>query len=236
MKIWTWRHAIQQSKLQPTTKLVLFNLSCHMNDVGESCFPSTKKQADDTGLSERSVCTHLDKASEAGFLQITKHGFAGKKWARNEYVALIPYGVIQSKGTEPISVPSESGTEPDDNKALKEIQSNSTGNNSIDKKKNSKKKKYSCDRKVDLTTWEDEHGELVIGHIDDFITRHGFDVKLVHPLVERFRIIAEAKDYKYKNFALAFENAIMGNWFKVDVEKLKKPKVANQRPVYGSEI
>lgn len=123
MKIWSWRHAIQKADLPSTTKLVLFNLSVHMNDAGESCYPSTGKQAQDTGLSERSVCTHLDKAADAGFIEKKRHGYGGQKWARNEYFATYP------KGTEPDAKALNlfpKGTEPDDKKALNDVQSNSS--------------------------------------------------------------------------------------------------------------
>lgn len=148
--VWSWRHAIQKSPLSSTTKLVLLNLSIHMNDLGEGCYPSTATQAADTGLSERSVCTHLDVAENAGFIRRKAHGYGGQKWARNEYFATWPVGVeVGPKGTEGGSVPSTAapvdksvsnpsegteggsvrnceGTEPDDRKALKEVQSNST--------------------------------------------------------------------------------------------------------------
>lgn len=125
MNVWSWQQAIQKSRLSSTTKLVLFNLSCYINAVGEGCYPSTKRQAAETGLSERSICTHLAIAKEQGFIEIKKHGFAGQEWARNEYYVTFP------KGTELGSARHEKalnvvpkGTEPDDKKALKEVQSN----------------------------------------------------------------------------------------------------------------
>lgn len=123
LQVWSWRHAIQKSSIPSTTKLVLFNLSVYMNDAGEGCYPSTQKQAEDTGLSERSICTHLDLAEQHGFISVKKHGYGGQKWARNEYFAQYP------KGTEPDAKAlnlTTKGTEPDDKKALKEVQSNSS--------------------------------------------------------------------------------------------------------------
>ncbi len=84
MKSYTWRAAILESDLPSTTRLVLLALSCHVNDAGESAYPSTQRLARETGLSEWAVVTHLAKAKDLGWLLVRKHGFAGQKWARNE--------------------------------------------------------------------------------------------------------------------------------------------------------
>lgn len=88
--VWSWRQAIQKSKLASTTKLVLFNLSVYMNEVGEGCFPTIETQAADTGLSTRAVIKHLDLAVKAGFLVKSEMGFRGRKWKRNQYAAIYP--------------------------------------------------------------------------------------------------------------------------------------------------
>lgn len=142
MKPYTWRAAILKSNLAPTTRHVLLTLSCYINDVGQSAYPSTKTLTADTGLSERSVVTHLMIAKERGWLKVAKHGFGGQKWAHNEYFPCCPildYDEIPTeKGTERTSVAPEKalnvvpkalnllpeGTEPNDKKALKEVQSN----------------------------------------------------------------------------------------------------------------
>lgn len=87
---YSWRQAVLKSKLAATTKHVLVTLGCHMNDMGESCFPSIETLMEETSLSNRAIITHLDKAEQAGFIVTRKHGFAGQKWARNEYVATFP--------------------------------------------------------------------------------------------------------------------------------------------------
>lgn len=170
MKPWTWRHAIINSTLPPTTRHVLLTLSCHVNDCGEDCFPSTKTLARETNLSERSVCTHLELAREQGWFVVRLHGYGGKKWAHREYFPRIPEGFVLPErdvpegteagsvpqkrrrgnkalndiqqlvdnGTEGGSVPSPEalnvvpeGTEPNDTKALKEVQSNTAVNPSV---------------------------------------------------------------------------------------------------------
>lgn len=99
MKVWGWRQAIQKSDLSSTTRLVLLNLSIYMNDIGEGCYPSTKQQSQDTGLSERAVCQHLQIAVEQGFLIKDRHGFGGRAWNRQEYTACYP------EGTDLVSAP-----------------------------------------------------------------------------------------------------------------------------------
>lgn len=91
-RAWTWRHAILQSSLPSATRLTLLAISCHMNDLGDGCYPSMELLAKETGLSKRSIITHIAVASQMGFLQISQHGFEGRKWRRNEYRAIWPQG------------------------------------------------------------------------------------------------------------------------------------------------
>lgn len=121
-RAWTWRNAILKSDLQATTKHVLMVISVHMNDMGEGCYPSTKTIAGLASLSERSVCTHIEIAEKAGWLVTAHHGFNGQGWARNEYRPAWPEGTESGaapKGTER----GAEGTEPDDKKALNDVQS-----------------------------------------------------------------------------------------------------------------
>lgn len=132
MKSYTWRAGILTSDLASTTRLVLLTLSCHVNDAGESAFPSTKLLASESGLSERAVVSHLAIAKEKGWLRVQRHGFGGQRWARHEYYPSFPKGAecgsaASEEGTESGSVPWREGTEPDDEKALKEVQSNYSG-------------------------------------------------------------------------------------------------------------
>ena len=126
---YTWRAGIIKSNLAPTTRHVLLTLSCHFNDAGEACYPTTRLQAQETGLSEKCVITHLAIARELGWLKVSKHGFAGQRWSNNQYMPCFPEGteppsVAHQKGAEPRSVPSKKGTEPNDKKALNDVQCN----------------------------------------------------------------------------------------------------------------
>ena len=126
---WSWRHAILKSSLPSTTRHVLLTLSCHMNDVGEGCFPSTKTLAMETGLSERSVCTHLELAETRGWITREQHGFRGSKWKRNEYRPMWPSDEtdepsLSKRAVKALKDVQHHGTEPNDKKALKDVQSN----------------------------------------------------------------------------------------------------------------
>ncbi|WP_367394534.1 helix-turn-helix domain-containing protein [Cupriavidus sp. Agwp_2] len=112
MNSYTWRAAIIRSDLGPTTRHVLLTLSCHINDAGEPTYPSTLLLSDECGLSERAVVTHLKLAASLGWLTVSKHGYAGQGWARNQYRPRTPDGFVPRpapvrKGTEAGSVPSD---------------------------------------------------------------------------------------------------------------------------------
>lgn len=135
---WTWQQAILESELPSTVKLVLLALGCYMNMVGEGCYPSTKRLAAETSLSERAVCTAVAKAQAAGWLKVKLMGFKGQKWKRNSYFPSWPQGL--KEGTEPrsaanpkaLNVATE-GTERHDKKALNHVQSNLSVNLPVEK-------------------------------------------------------------------------------------------------------
>ena len=139
-QFYSWRQAILKSGLPATTRHVLLTLSCHMNDAGESCYPSIDLLCEETGLSNRSVITHLKLAEEGGWIEVDKHGFSGQKWARNEYRIAWPKTPTEPPG-EPKKVVNDvhhleteavkevhhllpEGSEPNDKKAVKEVHTN----------------------------------------------------------------------------------------------------------------
>lgn len=104
-RAWTWRHAILRSGLPATTRHVLLTLSCFMNDVGGGCYPTQEQLAEATGLTDRAVRTHLEKAEELGWLGRTEHGFRGQRWRNHEYFAKWPGLLDVDEGAEPRSGP-----------------------------------------------------------------------------------------------------------------------------------
>lgn len=202
VKVWSWRQAIQEVDLPSTTKLVLFNLSVYMNERGQGCYPSTKQQAIDCNLSERAVCTHLDLAEKAGLIAKKAHGFAGQKWKSNEYFALMPTVSPSVKGTEPRSVAFYEGTEPDDIKALNDVQCNTSKEHS--KKKIIKEKSV----KLDLATWENKNAVLSISDFDDWMKELNLDQAKVEKELSIFRDKCLQQGYVYADFKAAFRNWI----------------------------
>lgn len=70
--VWTWRDAVRQAAVPPLTKLVCYSIANYLSDVGQGCFPSVRTLMADTGLSNRSISTHLANAVEAGLLVIER--------------------------------------------------------------------------------------------------------------------------------------------------------------------
>lgn len=123
MKTWSWQQAVQESELSSTTRHVLLNLSVYMNNRGENCYPSTATQAKDTGLSERTIITHLQIAKDAGYIKVKRHGFGDQHWKLHEYLPVHPSEIPKpKKGTEPDDKEAlnltPKGAEPDEDKAL----------------------------------------------------------------------------------------------------------------------
>lgn len=92
-----------------------------MNDHGTGCFPSIATLMIDTSLSNKAVITHIKKASEAGFLDVSLHGYSGQKWKRNEYKISLP------NHNKVVNVSPEGG-EPDDQKVVNEVHTNTPVN------------------------------------------------------------------------------------------------------------
>jgi len=90
MQFFSWRSAVTDSDLSLTTKAILLVISTYMDDHGEGAFPSMETIARKASASKRSVVTHVRIAQEAGFLKVSRHGFSGQRWARNEYRIAFP--------------------------------------------------------------------------------------------------------------------------------------------------
>ena len=107
-----WQKVVASEKgpSTPTKRLVLLTISLFMNKDGGSCFPSTKKLITATGLSERSICNHLEGAACDGWIEKHKKCGVGQAWKRHSYTAKIPKKALKElqrvsiKGTERGSV------------------------------------------------------------------------------------------------------------------------------------
>ena len=152
--LFRWRQAIVDSSLLSTTRHVLLTLSLHMNGGGESCFPSTRTQAAETGLSERTIINHLWAARDAGWIAIRRQKETGKDWALHSYAANIPCGTEgtsapKPEGTEGTSAPSaemvlklvHDGAEADDSMVLKQLQSSTSVSTSVSTPRSARKER-----------------------------------------------------------------------------------------------
>lgn len=100
--LFQWRDLVSSKfgPSSPITRLVLLVISLYMDMDGGSCFPSIRLIAERTGLSVQAVVTHIKKAVDEGFLQVSVRGFTGQGWRRHEYKATFP-----PEGVQPDALP-----------------------------------------------------------------------------------------------------------------------------------
>jgi hypothetical protein len=151
MDLFQWRTAVvsHTGPTSPVTRHVLLTLSLHMDKAGGSCFPSIATLVRETGLSNRSVLTHIDLAVEQGWIRRRTNAGSGQGWKRARYTAALPKvgNVISHEGGEPDSPASTDavnevhhegsegrsprqaeGGEPRSKKVVKEVHSSSSVN------------------------------------------------------------------------------------------------------------
>ena len=61
--------AMQQKKLKPATKIVLYWIADHHNSETDACFPSLATLADECEMSKRAIQGHIDVLSDAGLIE-----------------------------------------------------------------------------------------------------------------------------------------------------------------------
>ena len=88
--VWTWRDAVRKSAIQPLTKLVLYSIANYLTDVGTGCFPSIRTLMADSGLSNRSLATHIRAAVDAGLLVIERRSGPDGRFQRTLYLPRFP--------------------------------------------------------------------------------------------------------------------------------------------------
>lgn len=91
--LFTWRSALasELGPQSPVTRHVLLTLALHMNEKGESCFPSIDTLTEETNLARRSVIGHLQEAEREGWIGKRAMRMSnGHGWRRVEYFAVIP--------------------------------------------------------------------------------------------------------------------------------------------------
>lgn len=114
--MFTWRSAICDSDLAPTTRHVALTLSLHLNERSASAHPGALCLSRETGYSLRCVREHLALLESAGWLQLVKKGgLIGERRTANEYALVVPDPVLPITGDAPAPVQMTTGTgDPDD--------------------------------------------------------------------------------------------------------------------------
>ena len=108
--VWSWRDAIRKAAIEPLTKLICYALANYMTDAGQAVFPSVETLIQDTGLSNRSVATHLQKAVDAGLLLIERRHNAKGHRCGTRYIPCFPENAElarQSERPAPAKAPDE---------------------------------------------------------------------------------------------------------------------------------
>jgi hypothetical protein len=68
-----------------------------MDQDGESCYPSVRLLAEETGLNKDTVSHHLKLAELADWIERQPRALTGKAWRRHEYLAAFPEGVRSNR-------------------------------------------------------------------------------------------------------------------------------------------
>ncbi|MEN8251696.1 MAG: helix-turn-helix domain-containing protein [Bacteroidota bacterium] len=130
--IFNWRKLIFKSELPANAKYIGSYLMTWMNENGDNCYPSVKRIAHETSLTEPTVCKYIQVLREEGWLETKKKGFDGKAWAHNQYYPNIPNKVLKEikcelEGTKTDSVRHLNSHD----KALKELNTITTDNSTV---------------------------------------------------------------------------------------------------------
>lgn len=90
---WAWLQMIasESGPPSPTTRHAMHAVSLHMNNRGESAWPSMETIATRMGGSVRAAKKHIKNASENGWLRVEKRRQPGRGWRVNEYRAAVPH-------------------------------------------------------------------------------------------------------------------------------------------------
>lgn len=87
----TWRSALCESELPPTTRHVAHVVGCYMGDRGESAHPGPTRIAHDTGYHVSTVKAALAELERTGWLVcVQRGGIKGQRKCANVYEARIP--------------------------------------------------------------------------------------------------------------------------------------------------
>lgn len=112
-EIWQWRKAVVESELPATTRHVCLTIALHLSHVGKPWDIPIRRLIDETGLSNRAVAEHLQKAVDAEFLSIKRNYAETGHRAVSTYTALIPLtGALSDPASPSLSDPASPSAAP----------------------------------------------------------------------------------------------------------------------------
>lgn len=88
--VWTWRDAIRQAQIAPLTKLVCYTIANYLSDAGKGYSIDVASIIDESGLSNRSVATHIQLAIDAGLLHVERQKDDGGRYRWSHYRPQFP--------------------------------------------------------------------------------------------------------------------------------------------------
>jgi len=113
--VWTWRDAIRKARVPALTKHICNCIANYVSDVGEGAYPSVRTLIEDSGMSNKSVSTHLALAEQAGLLRIEREpcGPDGR-YRRSTYFPRFPDNAVLMRDPKRISTPANDEADPVD--------------------------------------------------------------------------------------------------------------------------
>ena len=203
-----------------------------MDDEGMACYPTVAQQMQATGLSNRAVCEHLEKACEAGFLVKKQHGFAGQRWKNNEYAAAFPSDYVlvvtstdfkEEKGSDFHAEESEKAVT-FTQKVVTDGHTNSSLN-STDKNISKKIYKKGKNTVSTLAEWEKEIGsELCFAQLAKWAKEARAGEAEITALISEFREKVMARGNQYADFVAAFKVWLRNGYLSKTTEQIREDR------------
>lgn len=70
--VWSWRQAVAKTDVPTLTKALCWCIANYLSDAGKGAWPSLGRLVRESGMSERSIQTHLGLAEKAGLLVVRR--------------------------------------------------------------------------------------------------------------------------------------------------------------------
>lgn len=120
--------AMRQQGISPAAKIVLYWLAYHHNGETGACFPSHKRLAQVSEMTDRSVRKHLGDLADKGLIEITQRNRDNGSQTSNDYILILSDTNIDAGPRKNIPTPKENiSTHPQKNIPTLNLVSNKLG-------------------------------------------------------------------------------------------------------------